>query len=316
MPACKALRAHVLPCLGVNAHESHGHLFPCVAQWVHCLSVNINVLRQNQLKAPAGAGAVAADQSAPDDDAANTRASSTPSSRLSDGMPSLQSTAAVYIEGYLYKTGNGERSWSRAWKRRWVTLESDPSIGFRAMPYFADRSSDKPRGAILLTEVTLALPSGADAIQPLPGAAVVGVQQPRQCTFYLKAPGRVYTFAVWAAAAAVAAAARRPCRLASMGPYPRLCHHAHMSRLSVRCVPAFGSLLARVWTAGKVECGAPALAGPTLPSRAHGAWRARSHSACRTELVAREKYCQGDFGCQRGWRGRWCHHKHRCERQG
>lgn len=170
------------------------------AQWVHCLSVNISILREKQASSPAGVGAARSDGPASDhgaDDVARLRAgSSTPSARLGSRAPSLQSTAAVYIEGYLYKTGNGERSWSRAWKRRWVTLESDPSIGFRAMLYYADRSNPKPRGAILLTEVSLALPSGADAIQPLPGGGVAGAQQPRQCTFYLKSPGRVYTFAV------------------------------------------------------------------------------------------------------------------------
>ena len=75
-----------------------------------------------------------------------------------------------------------------------MTLESDPSIGFRVLLYYAECSSPKPRGAILLADVALALPSDDDARASRPsGACALGGQRP--CTFYLKSSTRTYTFA-------------------------------------------------------------------------------------------------------------------------
>ena len=106
----------------------------------------------------------------------------------------LLEMATVYVEGYLYKTGGGGQAWSnRAWKRRWVKLEFDRSIRYHAwLFYFRDRGAAKPRGAVLLSEATLDLPSATDD-ELCDGLAAIGVQT-RHC-FYLKGQHRTYMFA-------------------------------------------------------------------------------------------------------------------------
>jgi hypothetical protein len=63
-------------------------------------------------------------------------------SHQDSNVEALESTQTqhIYIEGFLHKTGKGEHALSRAWRRRWVTLESDPSIGYHCLHYFADRT--------------------------------------------------------------------------------------------------------------------------------------------------------------------------------
>lgn len=184
--------------------------------WVHCLTRNVSVLRlYHAEQAPIASVTDTDSQRARSASASGESRRRTVSSIVrrpsSSRMPaaggsssperpasSLQSTAAVYLEGYLYKTGNGQHAWGRAWKRRWVVLESDPSIGFRVLLYYADRNSPKPRGAILLSDVVLAIqPSGtAEQPLPLPSGGSSSAQQPGMCAFYLKAAHRTYVFAV------------------------------------------------------------------------------------------------------------------------
>ena len=204
-------------------------------QWLHCLSTNIGILRQqpkqqHEIVEVGGLAGAAGHAASPRPAAPHSairphalsvqqhtsqrhhvgvlrwrhsgwhssdriRSSGGGSAAQPDApTPPLKPSASVYVEGYLYRAGNGDRAWNSTWKRRWVTLESDPSIGFRVLLYYAECSSPKPRGAILLADVALALPSDDDARASRPsGACALGGQRP--CTFYLKSSTRTYTFA-------------------------------------------------------------------------------------------------------------------------
>ena len=79
--------------------------------------------------------------------------------------PRVQTSAAVYLEGFLYKTGLV----NKGWKRRWVVLHWDEEVPLCCMMYYRTRGANKPAGTLHLEGCSLSTPDSKEGTpQPQP----------------------------------------------------------------------------------------------------------------------------------------------------
>lgn len=153
-------------------------------EWLYCIKVNTRLALEAAADSAAGSDAGQAYDSA-EDGAASQRTglrpppsgmpaavpgaaaaatygepSASPHTPHTPYTPRVQTSAAVYLEGFLYKTGLV----NKGWKRRWVVLHWDEEVPLCCMMYYRTRGANKPAGTLHLEGCSLSTPDSKEGM--------------------------------------------------------------------------------------------------------------------------------------------------------